>query len=86
MIPGPGDYDPNNSNSQCYIVKTIYDNPKPKIKLSQKPSGNASPTRLDQRSSHKNIYFPEYKKEFFNLEGPGPGRYHFEKFINSIKP
>jgi hypothetical protein len=40
--------------------------------------------RVDLKKSHKNIYFPEYKKEFFNLDGPGPGRYQYEKFIKSI--
>jgi hypothetical protein len=44
----------------------------------------SSPKRVNPRSTHKSIYFPEYKKEFYNLEGPGPGRYPFEKFVKSI--
>ena len=44
----------------------------------------SSPKRVNPRSTYKRIYFPEYEKEFYNLEGPGPGRYRFEKFVKSI--
>ena len=30
------------------------------------------------------MYFPEYKKEFQNLDGPGPGVYKFEKFNSTF--
>ena len=54
------------------------------IKSKRKSMINSSPKRFNVRESHKSIYFPEYKKEFFNIEGPGPGRYRFEKFVKSI--
>lgn len=79
-MPGPGDYDVDRSSTKkSYIIQTI-----PSENLSQErkeaiktkspvppPSSNVK----DARSSAKHIYFPEYKKEFQNVEGPGPGLY-----------
>lgn len=31
------------------------------------------------RVKSKNVYFPEYSKEFLNKNGPGPGKYEYEK-------
>jgi hypothetical protein len=85
MQPGPGDYDVSNSLKKSYILQTINNSALPtQIKISRKSSGEPLPIRVNPKRSQKNIYFPEYKKEFYNLEGPGPGRYQYEKFVKSI--
>ena len=30
------------------------------------------------------VYFPEYDKEFNNSEGPGPGKYFYDKYNTSF--
>ena len=32
----------------------------------------------------KRVYFPEYAKEFKNLEGPGPALYQYETYKSSF--
>lgn len=34
----------------------------------------------------KVVYFPEYSKEFLNQNGPGPGKYEYEKINQSFDP
>jgi hypothetical protein len=83
MQPGPGDYDPSGKTKQTFLLQTI--NADLSLKLKRKSTNNyTSPKRVNPRSTHKSIYFPEYRKEFYNVEGPGPGRYPFEKFVKSI--
>lgn len=38
------------------------------------------------RIQSKNVYFPEYSKEFMNQNGPGPGKYEYEKVNQSFDP
>jgi len=76
-FPGPGSY---SNEASCDFLTQSFD-PSCKSILSKMKTTNLNTTTTFRThiSSRSNLYSPEYKKEFLNRDGPGPGIYELQK-------
>eukprot|EP00347_Sterkiella_histriomuscorum_P012301 403369113 len=95
MSPGPADYDISQHRSIDAAVRNGFQpNSHSSSRYLQPNQSNMMQTTTLMnktlykmpRIKSKNVYFAEYQKEFLNQNGPGPGKYEFEKVNQSFNP